>query len=268
MRPVVAPLATAASILGLLALPAGALASGGHSAPNLSCTSAQPYYTGTYDNVTVPADQTCNLSDSTVYGSVTVQTDASVDLENSGTVGGSLLVGNGGSSFEDTGWTISGPAAAVSAGSMTFTGIVHGIAGNATGTLALSGATVDGDILWNKGLYGGVITSSLITGQVVLNATVADPTVGGSWLIAGPQLDGSPQEIDGNLVLTDNQVPIYVFENHIKQNLVCEGNNPAPFTSLAGYGNTVDGHSIGQCAATNPATGANATAAHAAIAAG
>ena len=268
MRRVVAPLAAAASVLGLLALPAGALANGGHGAPNLSCTSAQPFYSGTYDNVTVPPDQTCNLSNSTVRGNVTVQADSSIDLENTGTVGGSLLVGTGASSFEDTGWTISGPSAADDAGSMSFAGTVHAIVGNNTGTLGLSSATVDGSILWNKGLYGGVIGSSVIAGQVVLNGTVGDPTVGGTWLIAGPQLDGSPQEIDGNLVLTNNQVPIYVLDNHIKQNLVCEGNNPAPFTSLSGFGNTVDGRSVGQCAAANPATGASASAARAAIAAG
>jgi hypothetical protein len=268
MRRVLAPFAATASVLGLLAVPAGALASGGHGAPNLSCTSAQPFYSGTYDHVTVPPNQSCNLSNSTVYGSVTVQTNSSLDLENSGTVGGSLLVGTGGTAFEDSGWVISGAAAANNAGSLSFTGTVHGIAANNTGTLALSSATIDGSIVWNKGLYGGAIASSVITGQVILNGTVADPIAGGSWLIAGPQLDGSPQEIDGNLVLTNNQVPIYVFDNHIRQNLVCEGNNPAPFTSLGGFGNTVDGHSVGQCATTNPATGANAATARAAVAAG
>jgi len=116
--------------------------------------------------------------------------------------------------------------------------------------------------------FGVWIGASVITGQVIVNGTAGDPLVGGSWLIAGPQLDSSPQEIDGNLVLTGNQVPIYVFDNHIRQNLVCEGNNPAPFTSLSGFGNTVDGRSVGQCAAANPATGAGASAALAAIAAG
>ncbi|HEY5245125.1 MAG TPA: hypothetical protein VIJ60_05610, partial [Acidimicrobiales bacterium] len=200
---------------------------------------------------TVPPDQTCNLSNSTVRGNVTVQADSSIDLENTGTVGGSLLVGTGASSFEDTGWTISGPSAADDAGSMSFAGTVHAIVGNNTGTLGLSSATVDGSILWNKGLYGGVIGSSVIAGQVVLNGTVGDPTVGGTWLIAGPQLDGSPQEIDGNLVLTNNQVPIYVLDNHIKQNLVCEGNNPAPFTSLSGFATPSTG---GRSASARPPT--------------
>ena len=203
-----------------------------------------------------------------MQGSVTVETDSSLDLENSGTVGGSLLVGTGGTASEDSGWVISGAAAAHNADSLSFTGTVHGIVGNNTGTLALSSATIDGSIVWNKGLYGGVIGASVITGQVIVNGTAGDPLVGGSWLIAGPQLDSSPQEIDGNLVLTGNQVPIYVFDNHIRQNLVCEGNNPAPFTSLGGFGNAIDGHSVGQCATTNPATGANAAAARAAIAAG
>ncbi|MGZ4190909.1 MAG: hypothetical protein ACXVRW_00495 [Solirubrobacteraceae bacterium] len=29
------------------------------------------------------------------------------------------------------------------------------------------------------------------------------------------------------------------------------GNNPAPFNSVGGFGNTVDGRSTGQCATTN-----------------
>jgi hypothetical protein len=266
MSRIVRPLAAVASVVGCLALPAGALGSGGRGAPDLNCTTTAttPFYSGTYNNVTVPADQTCELTAATVLGNVTVQTDASVDLENSGSVGGSLLVGNGGSAFEDSRWVIAGAAAANNAGSLSFTGTIHGIVGTGTGTLALSSATVDGSIIWNKGLYGGVIGSSVITGQVVLNGTTGDPTVGGLWVIAGPQLDGSPQEIDGNVVLTNNQVPIYVFDNHIKQSLVCAGNNPAPFTSLAGSGNTVDGRSLGQCAAPNPATGATADAARAA----
>ena len=166
-------------------------------------------YGGTYDNVTVPPNRSCNLSNSTVHGSVTVQTNSSLDLENSGTVGGSLLVGT------------AAPRSRTPAG------------------------------------------SSPEQRRQTMRArcrspAFGDPLVGGSWLIAGPRLDGSPQEMDGNVVLTDNQVPMYVFDNYIRQNLVCEGNNPAPFTSLGEFGNTVDGHSVGQCATTNSATGANA----------
>jgi hypothetical protein len=261
------PLAAAATVLGLLAVPSGALASGGHP-PNLTCDSSMPVFSGTYDNVTVPPGQTCNLSDSTVLGYINVETAANLNLVNSGSVGGSLLVGNQASSSEDSGWTISGGAAASNAGSMTFQGTVHGIAGNNTGTLALSSATVDGSIVWNKGQFGGAITSSVITGQVFLNGTTGDPAVGGSWFIAGPQLDGSQQEIDGNVVLTNNQVPIFIFFNHIKQSLICEGNTPPPFNSVGGFTNTVDGRSVGQCATVNPAGAASANAARAAIPAG
>jgi hypothetical protein len=48
------------------------------------------------------------------------------------------------------------------------------------------------------------------------------------------------------VVLTNNQVPILIFGNHIKQNLACTGNNPPP--SGAGEANQVDGRSLGQCA--------------------
>jgi hypothetical protein len=32
---------------------------------------------------------------------------------------------------------------------------------------------------------------------------------------------------------------------------VCLGNTPAPINSVGGFGNTVDGRSLGQCATTN-----------------
>jgi hypothetical protein len=63
-------------------------------------------------------------------------------------------------------------------------------------------------------------------------------------------------------------VPIYIFDNHIKKNLVCQGNNPPPFNSFEGITNTVDGRSTGQCATTNSAGGAATNAAKARAARG
>ncbi len=43
---------------------------------------------------------------------------------------------------------------------------------------------------------------------------------------------------------------------------MCAGNDPAPFNSVGGFGNTVDGRSVGQCATTNtPPAGSDATTA-------
>lgn len=243
----------AAGVLSVLALPSGALAAGGHGAPDLQCQSTTPVYTGTYDNVNVPPGQTCNLSGATIYGNVTVQTTGSVDFTGSGTVGGNLLVGSQGTAYEDTGWTIGGTAFGNGAGSLSIAGTVHGIVANKTETLSLSSAQVDGGVLSNQGVFGGVIGSSVITGSVVINGTTGGSGIPATWFIAGPQLDGSPQDIGGNLVFTGNQGPAYIYDNHIHQNLVCEGNTPPPFDSVGGFGNTVDGHSVGQCATTNPA---------------
>jgi hypothetical protein len=261
------PVAAALAAVACLALPAGALASSPKkSPPNLSCeiTPTQLFYSGTYNNVTVPPGQTCELSNATVRGNVTVQMAGSVTFENSGTVGGSLLVGQLGGASEDTGWVIDGGALANQAAGLTFQGTVHGILANDTDTLALGSATVDGSVVSNRGVFGGAVTSSVITGDLVINGTAStDPSIDSTWLIAGPQLDGSPQQIDGNVILTNNQSTIFLFENHIKKNLVCQGNNPPPFNSFDGFTNTVDGRSTGQCATTNPVTGAQASAAKA-----
>ena len=243
------PAAIAVGVAAALAFPAAALAAG-HNPPNLTCDSSQPFYTGTFNNVVVPPTQTCNISNSTIRGNVTVEFGGSLDLENSGTVGGDLLTGNLASSFEDSGWTIAGQAVGNESGGMSFEGTVHGILANKVDALDTQNATIDGSVVSNQGVFGGAIGGSRITGQLVINGSgTADSPA--TWVIGGTQLDGSMQEIDGNTALTNNQAEILIFFNHIKQNLVCLGNTPAPINSVGGFGNTVDGRSLGQCATTN-----------------
>jgi hypothetical protein len=236
-----------------LAFPAGALAAG-HSPPDLTCeiTATNLSYSGTYNNVVVPPNQFCELENATVRGSVTVGTSASLDLGTSGTVGGSVLVGSQAGAFEDSGWVVGGAMVANVAGSLGILGTVHGVVANKVTALNISNATIDGSVVSNQGVEGGSVGGSVITGQLAINGTGPGDDIQSSiWLIGGPQLDSSPQEVDGNVVLTGNQSPIFIFFNHIKQNLVCAGNTPAPFNSVGGFGNTVDGRSIGQCATTN-----------------
>jgi hypothetical protein len=76
------PAAIAVGVAAALALPAAALAAG-HNAPNLTCDSSQPFYTGTLNNVVVPPGQTCNISNSTIRGNVTVQPTGNLDLQGS-----------------------------------------------------------------------------------------------------------------------------------------------------------------------------------------
>lgn len=254
-------LRTMIAALGVLvsaASPASAFADR-HHALNLECatTPTTLFFSGTYDNVVVPAGQNCELSDSTVYGDVTVKTGGSITFENSGTVGGHLLLGRQAGASEGSGWVISGPALANGAADLTVLGAVHGIFVNDTGTLGVQSATVDGNIVSARGDLGGAIVSSVITGDLIINGTATNPgsSGGADWLIAGPQIDGDPQEIGGNVILTGNQSQIYLFDNHIRRDVICEGNNPAPLTSFAGMTNTVDGWSLGQCSTTTrPAT--------------
>jgi hypothetical protein len=99
----------------------------------------------------------------------------------------------------------------------------RGILANDTQTLALGSATVDGSVISNRDVFGGVVSSSVITGDLVINATTGDPAIAGDWFIAGPQLDGSPQQIDGSVYLTNNQVPIYLFDNHQHRRRTLDG---------------------------------------------
>jgi hypothetical protein len=158
-------------------------------------------------------------------------------------------------------WTIGGTTIGNGAAMLSIAGTVHNVLANNEDTLALQSATVDGNIVSNQGVFGGAIVSSQIHGNVLINATSPGQSgVASTWFIAGPQLSGDDQEIDGNLVLTGNQGPIYLFLNHIHQNLVCEGNNPPPYNDFAGLTNTVDGRSVGQCATQNsPPPGAAAS---------
>lgn len=245
MRRSLRPAAAALGVAATLALPSGALAD---NAQNLQCSGT---YTGTYDNVTVPAGQVCNISASTIRGNVTVQSAASLALNGSGSVGGSLYVAPQAGAYEDSGWVIGGVATADHAGDLSIMGTVHGILATGADALDVTNATVDGSIVSNRGVYGGAIASSVIRGNVVIDGTTGAAGITATWFIAGPQLDGSPQEIDGNLALTDNQATIYNLDNHIHQNLACLGNSPAP-VDLA---NTVDGRSIGQCTAGAGASG-------------
>lgn len=249
--------AVAVGAAAAFAFPAGALAAG-HTPPNLTCDSSQPFFSGTYNNVDVPPGQVCNISNSTIRGNVTVEQTASLTLENNGTVGGDLLVGSQASSFEDSGWVISGQAVGSQSGGLSFLGTVHGILANKVGAVDTQNATIDGSVVSNQGQFGGAIAGSVITGQLLINGSGTSDNPA-TWVIGGTQPDGSPQEIDGNTVLTNNQAEILIFFNHIKQNLVCVGNNPAPINSVGGFGNTVDGRSVGQCATTNTG-GASANA--------
>ena len=232
----------ALSVIATLAFCASASAAGGRAQP-LTCTGVVEG--GTYSSLTVPPEQDCFLTDATVLGNANVEYASSLSLQDRGLIGGNMVVGDLASMGEDTGWVIDGSTVGNSAGTLSIEGTTHSILANDTGVLALSSATVDGSIVSNKGTYGGPLASSAIHGSVLINATTAGNTgVAATWFIGD-------DDIDGNLVLTNNQSIEDVFLNTIHQNLICFGNNPPPYNGFLGLGNTVDGHSIGQCATTN-----------------
>jgi hypothetical protein len=259
--------AAALGLVGSLALPAGALAAHGGPPPSLSCTGVVAG--GTYSSLNVPSGDFCYLSNATILGNATVQSTASLELDQNGTIGGNALVNNQAGLEEGPDWTIGGTTLGNSADELTIQGTVHNILANDDGTLAIQSATIDGNIVSNQGIFGGAIVSNAIHGNVLINGTSSgEDGVASTWFIAGPQLSGDDQEVYGNLVLTNNQSPIYLFLNHVHQNLICEGNNPPPYNDFDGLTNTVDGRSIGQCSTENsPPPGADANARAARIAA-
>jgi hypothetical protein len=258
--------AAALGLVGLLAMPAGALAAGPQS---LTCTGVVSG--GTYSSLTVPSGQFCYLSNATILGNATVQSTGFLELDNDGTIKGNVLANYEASFDVNDSWTIDGTIVGNSAAELTVTATVHNIVANDDGTLALQSATVKGNIVSNNGIFGGAIASSAIYGNVLVNGTSpGEDGVTSTWIIAGPQLNGDHQEIYGNLVLTNNQSEMLVFYNHIHQNFACYGNHPPPYTDFgSGTENTVDGRSLGQCATPNaPQPGAAAGARSALRAAG
>jgi hypothetical protein len=248
LRPVVAALGVVAS----LAFSASALAAG---KPPQGLTCDGVVSGGTYTSLTVPSGQQCYLSNATILGDANVESMSGLDLEQNGAIHGNVLVGNQSLFGEGTGWVIGGTTLGNSPSSLTFQGTTHNILSTGTLTVAMQSATVDGNVVINDDTYGGAIVSSQINGSVLVNATTAgNSLVPATWEIAD-------LNIDGNLVLTNNQSIEYVFLNTIEQNLICYGNNPPPYNDFDGIGNTVDGQSLGQCATSNsPPPSADASA--------
>jgi hypothetical protein len=242
-------------VIAYLALTVSAADARDRRAPNLDCevSGTTFYYSGTYDNVTVPPGQTCELSDATILGNVRVETSGSVTFEADGTVRGGVFVGQSASASEGNAWAISGVLAARDSGTVAILGTVRDVIARDVDTLSVQYATVDGDIVSRGGVFGGSITSSAISGTVVIDGTTGSSGAG-EWFIGGLQENGAQQDIDRSLIVRRNQVPVYIVDNHIHRNLVCRDNTPPPDDSVGGYGNTVDGRSTGQCApATAPA---------------
>jgi hypothetical protein len=233
------PVAVALVVLATFALPAGAPANE-QSASDLSCNGV--YTGGTYANVTVPSGGSCTLTDVKVLGTTTVLSGANLNLMSSGSIGGSLAVGSQATVYEDTGWVVSGPTAANGAADVTLDGTVHAVLAQKTTGLYLQFATVNGDLVSNQSNGFGSIYGSTIKGDVVVNASTGDPYLGGAWNINGPG-----QRISGSVIVTNNQVPVDVDTNQIRQNLICTGNNPPPVN----FANQVGGRSLGQCATVN-----------------
>ncbi len=267
MRHRLVPAAVAAGALAILAAPSGALAAG-RAPAGLQCSGSETG--GTYVSVTVPADQSCSLTDVKVLGSLVVDSDAyasvtdssilgnvsvgtdgaGLDLNTSAddgplssspmTVDGNLLVAEGGYADVNPGAIVGGSSVLSGAEDLQVTqATVHDIVSQSTSGLYVYEADVDGDIASNDAQAGGSIDNNTIHGSVLINATQAGQL--GDWYITGP-----PQTIGGSVVLTGNQAPVYLYGNTIAQSLACAGNSPAP--SSDGEPNQVDGLSLGQCA--------------------
>ncbi|MBV9603501.1 MAG: hypothetical protein JO027_00265 [Solirubrobacterales bacterium] len=188
------------------------------------------------------------LTDSQVGGNVSVGTNgAEVDFDTSAntgplpsspmTVHGNLTIGSIGYSVVNPGAIIEGTTYLNNAENLQITqGTVHNVLSQTAGSLTFSQGEIDGSIVANNTIEGGSFFEDVIRGNLVLNATQAGF---GNWYIEGPQ------EIDGNVLLTNNQEPIFLLANHIKQNLACYNNTPAPTAPEA---NQVDGRELGQCA--------------------
>jgi hypothetical protein len=216
--------------------PAGSLAD--QTAPNLVCNGT--YTGGTYGDVVVPSNDNCDISNATILGNVVAENGATLNLDysTSAVVRGDVLTLSNTVFYPSDGWTIDGTTTANRAEWVVIDGgTTHDVVSNASSNFYLyDTTTVHGSVVANRTQeYGEIASGYPISGNVEINGSV-----GGSFAVIG-------QEIDGNLVLTDNHVETTVFENTIHQNLVCLGKNPPP-NDGDGCGNYVMGREVGQCA--------------------
>ena len=248
MRGSLPPAAAVLGVLATLALPTAAPAAG---PANLQCNGA---YSGTYANVTVPPNDICTLTNSTVLGNATVGSGGDLELDattspTTSSIGGNVLVGANATLSQSSGWTVNGTIAARGAAFLIVGGgTTHDVVSNGSQNVYVYSATVDGSVVANQTQSFGEIASNTVTGDVVANG---EPSTSGGFYI-----EGKGQVIGGSVYITNNQAPTNVFYNTIRQNLVCTGNNPPP--SDFGYGNDVLGREVGQCAGfpSSPADGA------------
>jgi hypothetical protein len=243
------PAAAAVGVLAALALPSGALAAG--EGQNLTCNRTAPYIGGTYATVTVPAGGTCTLidvkvlGDATVLGETALQSGGNLELfddattGNGGFIGGNLTLGDGSELYEDFGWVVRGTTVGDAPSSLSLDGTVHNVLLDKAQDANLYATTIDGNFVSNGATDSvGIDNTTKITGNVVLNGSS-----GGNAGLSNYYITNNP-EIDGSVLVTDNQALVDIEDNTIRQNLACYGNTPPPINA----GNIIGGRSLGQCA--------------------
>lgn len=222
-----------AAVLG--ALVSLALAGSAQAEPSANYT-CDGIATGTYDNVTVPPNGSCTLTNATVRGNVIVQSGAFLDTQGTGSIHRNLLAADNTDVTVSLDWTVYGSTLANAAFQMTLDGTVHNVLLNNTQDANLYATTIEGSLVSNGAVNSlGIQSTTRITGNVVINNTAA----GGSYYLSyNPQIDGS-------VLVTNNQTAGSIDDNVIARDLACYRNTPPP----ANFANQVGGRSLGQCSA-------------------
>ena len=202
-------------VLGVLGV---AVTAGDASAQtNVTCKGVPLLTPGTYQNVLVPAGQTCQIDPrgtTTVLGNITIQQ-------------GATFTANCGNPFV--------PQCLVVDKNI--------VATNANKIFLSQGVTVDGSV----SLSG----SAGALADISLGSAAGGPTIMGNLLISGANTESiliDNSQINGNVVLFNNTATqqIFLVGNTIAGNLVCSANAPAPTNIVSP--NTVGGNKTGQCA--------------------
>lgn len=179
---------------------------------------------GTYANVNVPANATCNLpgfGTVTVTGNVTVQRAASLSL--------GLAQRGSSQTFLVNGSLLGVDAAVIELGTLGRGGQLEHTTVNILGSVHLRGTTS--------------------------RVSLVDVSIGGTLFIAdstGGIFDVFFNTIGGSVLVRDNAIsggdPINIVDNTIGGSLVCTGNTPAPAPPTSQPPNSVGGNEVGQCA--------------------
>jgi hypothetical protein len=195
---------------------------------------------GTYDTLVVPAGESCRLDGLTIVVRRNLVLEPGTFLIGGGnqpthlTVGGNVLAKSGAAFIFDQSCECSGNPSTLAIG--------RNLIGSSARAVSVSTGTIGGNVL----VFGATLQALLSNLSVGHNLVVEGSTAPNRLvLIAFNTVGGQLLDLNNRLVPSGFNL---VEGNTVSGNLICEGNDPAPFFDVQIGPNLVFGKALGQCA--------------------